>query len=248
MPVDVFGLLKNKKVVESVGTLNQANREKWLKKTLKQIPKGKKILDAGAGELQYKKYCKHLRYTSQDFAQYDGSGDSKGLQTGEWDNSKLDIISDITSIPVKDKSFDAVMCVEVLEHMLEPALAVREFGRILKVGGKLIITAPFASITHFAPHFYSSGYSEYWYRRLLVEEGFKIINLTKNGNYFEYLAQETRRLFFISSKYAGINLEADKKSKKLIENMVTLLEKINKGNKNSEDLLCYGIQIEAIKL
>jgi len=51
----------------SVGTKNLSNREVWLKKTLKQIPTGSRILDAGAGEQQYKRFCTHLNYVAQDF-------------------------------------------------------------------------------------------------------------------------------------------------------------------------------------
>ena len=98
-----------------VGIKNESHRDVWLKKMLEKIPSGYKILDAGAGELKYKKYCGHLNYISQDFGQYTGEGDKQGLQMNQWDNSKLDIVSDITSIPVSDQSFDSIMCVEVLE-------------------------------------------------------------------------------------------------------------------------------------
>ena len=53
-------------------------------------------------------FCSHLDYLSQDFAQYDGSGDGSGLQTGSWDQSKIDIVSDIIDIPEPAESFDAV--------------------------------------------------------------------------------------------------------------------------------------------
>ena len=132
--------------------INQQNREIWLEEALKKIPTGSRILDAGAGELRYKEFCEHLNYVSQDFAQYNGEGDSKGLQTGTWDQTKLDIISDITEIPELDDSFDAIMCVEVFEHLPDPTLAIKEFARLLKSGGTLIITAPFCSLTHFAPY------------------------------------------------------------------------------------------------
>ena len=87
-----------------------------LSDNLMTIPRGYKILDAGAGELRFKPDCDHLQYVAQDFGQYEGTGD-EGLQTGEWDNSRLDIISDITEIPVDDESFDAILCSEVFEHI-----------------------------------------------------------------------------------------------------------------------------------
>jgi hypothetical protein len=90
---------KNGKIdnmILKIGTTNQQKRIKWLKSKLDKIPAGSKILDAGAGELAQKQFCRHLNYVSQDFAQYSGKGDGKGLQTGTWDQSQIDIISDIT--------------------------------------------------------------------------------------------------------------------------------------------------------
>src|SRR5512138_639710 len=75
-----------------VGTTNLIDRERWLEQTLKKIPSGCRILDAGAGELKYKKFCQHLNYVSQDFAQYDGKGDGAGLHRKNWDQSRLDIV------------------------------------------------------------------------------------------------------------------------------------------------------------
>ncbi len=129
MPVVAFGLLN--KNMNTVGTLNERNRVDWITKTLKRIPKGSKILDAGAGEQQFKKFCSHLKYVSQDFAKYNGKGDQKGLQTKIWDNSNLDIVSDITSIPRPNNSFDAILCTEVFEHLPDPSLAIKEFSRLL---------------------------------------------------------------------------------------------------------------------
>ena len=76
----------------SLGVPNQIAREKWLKKTLRLIPAGSRILDAGAGEKAYRLFCRHLNYVSQDFAKYDGCGNACGIQTGSWDNSGLDIV------------------------------------------------------------------------------------------------------------------------------------------------------------
>jgi ubiquinone/menaquinone biosynthesis C-methylase UbiE len=186
------------------GTQNKANRDAWLEHTLASIPSGQRILDAGAGELQYKRFCAHLDYVSQDFAQYNGRGNGIALQTSAWDQSQLDIVSDITSIPEPDASFDAVMCIEVLEHLPDPLCALRELARLLKPGGTLIVTAPFCSLTHYSPYFFYTGYSRYFYEHWLSELGLEIEDMQFNGNYFEYLAQELGRLARVGEKYAGM--------------------------------------------
>ena len=186
-----------------VGTLNLKTREDWLRSKLASIPSGSRILDAGAGEQQYKRFCSHLKYVSQDFAEYDGKGDGLGLQQAKWDYGKLDIVSDITRIPEPNESFDAVMCIEVFEHLPDPVDAIREFSRLLQNGGYLILTAPFCSLTHFAPYHFYSGFNRFFYERFLPEHGFLIKEIQANGNYFEYLAQEVRRIPWASEKYSG---------------------------------------------
>lgn len=69
------------------------------------------------------------------FYGYNGKGDSVGLQTGTWDNSAVNIVSEITDILVNDFSFNIVLCTEVLEHVPDPRLAIKEMARILKPGG-----------------------------------------------------------------------------------------------------------------
>ena len=105
---------------------NDKQRQKWVKKTIAALPKGR-ILDAGAGELRNKEYCSHLEYVSQDLCQYDGRGDDRGLQNQVWDTSKIDIISDITAIPVDDGAFEYVLCTEVFEH-IKDCMRLKRFG------------------------------------------------------------------------------------------------------------------------
>src|SRR5258708_19124467 len=67
----------------------------------------------------------------------------------------MDVVSEAHAIPVCDASFDAIVCTEVLEHVPEPIAVVREFGRIVAPGGRLILTAPLGSGIHQEPyHFY----------------------------------------------------------------------------------------------
>lgn len=121
--------------------INDENRQIWLEKTLSALPQGTRILDAGAGELSNQPLCDHLSYVSQDFCQYEGVGNGRGLQTGQWDTNGIDLVCDIAAIPEPDASFDAILCSEVLEHVPDPTKALDEFARLLKPGGKLILTA-----------------------------------------------------------------------------------------------------------
>lgn len=177
--------------------INESVRQIWLKATLSAIPSGVRILDAGAGELKNYQYCRHLKYVSQDFCEYQGASKGapvEGLQKQKWDTSRIQIVSDITAIPEADASFDAILCSEVLEHVPEPTHALDEFARLLKPGGQLILTAPFASNVHMAPYHFCSGFSRYWYEYHLPLRGFRILELTPNGDWYALLRQEITRL------------------------------------------------------
>jgi len=45
-------------------------------------------------------------------------------------------------LPYDDQTFDYVVCVEGLEHIENPANAIREFARILKENGTLVVSVP----------------------------------------------------------------------------------------------------------
>jgi len=150
---------------------NVETKDEWIKQKLFELEEGKSILDAGAGELKWKSHCAHLNYTSQDFAQYDGNNNDTGLQIKEWKYPQIDIVSDITSIPVDKESFDVVLCTEVFEHVPNPNKALEELIRVTKIGGKLILTAPFCSLTHMAPYHFCTGFNQYWYKEILEQNG-----------------------------------------------------------------------------
>ncbi len=46
------------------------------------------------------------------------------------------------SLPYEDNSFDYIVCVEGLEHIENPANAIREFSRLIKTDGSLIVSVP----------------------------------------------------------------------------------------------------------
>lgn len=233
------------RVTGSVGAGNEAARSHWLREQLARLPDGARILDAGAGQLRNKPLCSHLRYVSQDFNQYEGKGDGAALQTGTWDTSAIDIVSDITAIPQPDESFDAVLCSEVLEHVPDPIAAVAELARLLKPRGRLILTAPMCSLTHFAPFHYSSGFNRYWYEHHLQRLGLDMEEISANGDFIEYLAQEIRRLPWFSTQYAGRRLGLFDKALWLLA--LLRLKTLRKAARASSNLVCFGFNVVASK-
>lgn len=228
-----------------VGTFNEPSRVAWIEQTLQNIPAGARLLDAGAGERQFERFCNHLNYVAQDFAQYDGQGNGAGLQTGGWDQSRLDIVSDIASIPEPDASFDAIMCTEVFEHIPHPAQAMAEFARLLRPGGYVLITAPFCSLTHFAPYHFYTGFSRYFYDHYLAQHNFELLDFQRNGNYFEYIAQELRRVPRVASQYGGERLRLHERLAARV--LLGALQRFSAVGAGSDELLCFGCHVFARK-
>lgn len=224
-------------------TANDDARTDWLKATLTDIPDGLRILDAGAGELRNKPLCRHLQYVAQDFGKYEGKGDGSGLQTGSWRADRVDIVSDITSIPEPDGSFDAILCSEVFEHLPDALPALDEFARLLRPGGKLIITAPFASMSHFAPYHFATGYSRYWFEHHLPARGLRIDSLVPNGDWFAFLRQELLRLPGTARRYG----EWSWPLAYVAVGLALTYFMIRGGGRPADDLACFGWQCIAIK-
>lgn len=232
--------------IPKIGSINHERRKAWVVEQLAQLSTNSRLLDAGAGTQQFRKYATHLKYVAQDFASYIPSQKSSGLQNETWNYGELDIVCDITKIPEPDSSFEAILCTEVLEHLPHPNLAIAEFSRLLKSNGTLLLTAPFCSLTHQAPYFFSTGFSEFYYKTLLEENGFKDIKIEANGSFFEFMAQEARRLNSVSKSYTGKGLNFYQKVVATL--FLRVLNRQDKKSKGSNELLCFGYFVKATRI
>jgi ubiquinone/menaquinone biosynthesis C-methylase UbiE len=59
------------------------------------------------------------------------------------------LVADAHGLPFKDESFDIIIISEVLEHLNNPGLAISNAFRVLKKGGKIIITTPYNEIIRY---------------------------------------------------------------------------------------------------
>lgn len=225
--------------------INLIQRNNWIKEKLKKLPSGLRILDAGSGEQPYRDWCKHLSYVSQDFNSYDPQQIDKGLQMENWEYRPTDIVSDIAHIPEPEASFDCILCTEVLEHVPDPVNVLKEFKRLLKPGGILLITAPFCSLTHFAPYHFSTGFNEYFFMHHLPQMDFEIRDVQRNGNYFLWLEQELRRLPSIAERYTGDH--PGRIEYRMMKQIRKMLLKYSDKGKSSSELLHFGCHIEAVR-
>jgi SAM-dependent methyltransferase len=64
---------------------------------------------------------------------------------------EIDVIGDAHELPFGDATVDAVVCTEVFEHLLDPPTAARELIRVLKPGGRLVLTTRFCFPLHDRP-------------------------------------------------------------------------------------------------
>ncbi len=83
--------------------------------------------------------------------------------------------------PVLDGSADVVLTTETLEHVLEPAVFLAEARRVLRDGGRIILTVPFSARWHYVPHDYWR-YTPSSLRILLERAGFDDVVVYARGN------------------------------------------------------------------
>jgi SAM-dependent methyltransferase len=114
-------------------------RDQWVRARAASLPPNSRVLDAGAGNCKYRPFFSHCRYETQDFCQYEGPVVVY--------SQPIDYVCDVAAMPIPPASFDAILCTEVIEHVLEPVKVVQEFARVLKcTWSRITFTAASPSI------------------------------------------------------------------------------------------------------
>lgn len=113
--------------------------EEHLAKALK-VPAGSLVLDAGCGEGSVAHHLASdygLRIRGVDLLDF-----SIARAKDKARRSRLDLrfkVGDYSSLDYPDRTFDAVYTMETLEHSVDPQKTLKEFYRVLKPGGTLVL-------------------------------------------------------------------------------------------------------------
>lgn len=165
--------------------VNRYESYRLLEQAQAQIPFGASVLDAGAGEGQYKHYFDHTRYTGLDLAVGDVTWNYKGL----------DVMGDLRQLPFPDNCFDAAVCIQTLEHVNEPMRVINEIGRVLKPAGRFYLSAPMSWHQHQKPHDYFR-YTSFGFQYLLENSDMRVVEMRPMGGYFWFLSFNLQLLHY----------------------------------------------------
>lgn len=135
----------------------------------------------------------------------------------------VDICSDCYDIPLDSESFDVVVSTQALEHLDTPAAMLKESYRLLKPGGRLILTAPMTWGTHEEPYdFYR--YTEFGIHHLLGQAGYTeitvepleglmatLVQLFIDEYHFKWRAKNKRVCDFVIKHLNSLALSLDRR-------------------------------------
>jgi SAM-dependent methyltransferase len=108
---------------------------KWLRG--KEFQRPLRMLEIGAGNMCIKRFLqKNITYDSMDF----GSNSDPNLK---YDSNYTYLFNlDNKKMPIKDSTYDLIVCFETLEHTLYPKQVLREIKRISKKDATLFFSMP----------------------------------------------------------------------------------------------------------
>jgi SAM-dependent methyltransferase len=98
---------------------------------------GLRVLDVGCGVKPYLPY-------------FAGAREYVGVDVVPTEHA--DVVGAAEQLPLEDASFDVVLCIQVLEHVEDPARALRELHRVTRPGGRVLLSTHGTQVYHPTPH------------------------------------------------------------------------------------------------
>lgn len=132
------GIQPSKKLVRgpNIGTPWRQANWRFLKEQINSLPDEALILDVGAGRGDFADLFQKRNYLTLDVYPY----------------PEVDIVCDLTQTnPFHESSFDAILLMNVMEHVYDTHALLGKLAKMLKRGGALIVAIPFMVKMHQVP-------------------------------------------------------------------------------------------------
>ncbi len=148
------------------------------------------------------------------------------------------------AIPYPDQYFDLIMCIEVLEHIEDDRAAMAEIARVLRPGGKLVLSLPYRH--WFRSYFKLIGHFRHYTRQdvevLLSGHGLKVTRYLENfprwsiwANYCYMIARAySIALGMVGKSVAATDVRAPFSDRKLLDVLFERIERM-RGRESAID-------------
>jgi len=178
-------------------TTDATNESKWsywrqenfsfFKRSLPPQAAEEVILDIGVGQAHFHELLTGRTVYGVDFYPY----------------PKAHVVCDFGSgLPFRDAAADIILLSNVLEHLRDPALLLRECHRVLKPGGVLIGAVPFFINVHQRPYDFFR-YTDIALASLLSEAGYRKSDVEPVLSLYALFHTVTTRLFINAIRYTS---------------------------------------------
>jgi SAM-dependent methyltransferase len=142
------------------------------------------MLDVGCGERPYAEFFKPKirRYWGLEYPPVADNLNPDVWNRPEMLRTVVDVWGDAQRLPFASARFDTVLAAEMLEHIPDPDSCVREIARVVRPGGRLLLTVPLIAPLHQWPFdFYR--YTPRGIEALVQRHGFDVEEITPRGNF-----------------------------------------------------------------
>ena len=129
-----------------------------------------RILEIGSGNRRLQAHLRsNTRYIALDY-----------LPSGQRYDMQPDVWGDASALPFSKATMDAVVMLEVLEHLPDPRTALLEASRVITPNGQVVLSFPFLYPIHDSPYDFSR-LTQFGLQRVASESGLEIVHLTERG-------------------------------------------------------------------